>query len=127
MPREYLWGGDLPVVDNATAPNFIVAAMKDSYSGNLDRIQIVKGWLEADGSTQEKLYDVVWSGNREPDANGKIPSVGNTVDIENATWSNSIGSPELIGYWSDPDFDPTEKAFYYARVIEDSDTALDCL
>jgi hypothetical protein len=111
-------GGDLPAANGATSPNFIVAAMKDSYSGNLDRVQIIKGWLEADGTTQEKVYDVVWSGDRQPNENGKLPSVGNTVDVANATWSNSIGSPELIGYWSDPDFDPSEKAFYYARVIE---------
>ena len=111
-------GGDLPAAKGKMAPNFIVAAMKDPYSGNLDRVQIVKGWLEADGTTKEKVYDVAWSGDRQPDGDGKIPPVGNTVDISNATWSNSIGSPELIGYWSDPDFDPTEKAFYYVRVIE---------
>ncbi len=111
-------GGDLPAANGAIAPNFIVAAMKDPYSGNLDRVQIIKGWLEADGTAREKVYDVVWSGDRQPGTNGKLPSVGNTVDIANATWSNSIGSPELIGYWSDPDFDAAEKAFYYARVIE---------
>jgi len=111
-------GSDLPAATDGNTPNFIVAAMKDPYSGNLDRVQIIKGWLEADGTTQEKVYDVVWSGDRQPGASGKLPSVGNTVDVANATWSNSIGSPELIGYWSDPDFDPAEKAFYYARVIE---------
>ncbi len=111
-------GGDLPVADGNRSPNFIVAAMKDPYSGNLDRVQIIKGWLESDGSTKEKIYDVVWSGERQPGSDGKLPSVGNTVDVKNATWNNSIGSPELIGYWSDPDFDPAEKAFYYARVIE---------
>ena len=112
-------GGDLPSAPNATdAPNFLVAAMKDPYSGNLDRIQIIKGWLDSDGKTHEKVYDVVWSGDREPGADGSLPSVGNTVDVKNATWSNTIGSPELIAVWQDPAFDPDQRAFYYARVIE---------
>ena len=111
-------GGDLGPAKNGKAPNFLVAALKDPYSGNLDRIQIIKGWLNADGSTQEKVYDVVWSDGRVAGADGKVPTVGNTVDIKNASWTNSIGSPELIGYWSDPDFDPSQRAFYYARVIE---------
>jgi hypothetical protein len=92
--------------------------MKDPYSGNLDRIQIVKGWMDKAGNTQEKVYDVAWSGDRKPGADGKLPPVGNTVDVANVTWSNSIGSPELIAVWDDPDFDAGESAFYYARVIE---------
>ena len=92
--------------------------MKDPFSGNLDRIQIVKGWLDGEGKTQEKVYDVVWGGDRKPGADGKLPPVGNTVDVPNATWKNTIGSPELSGMWADPDFDPTQPAFYYARVIE---------
>jgi len=112
-------GGDLPKdTAGGGSPSFLVAAMKDPFSGNLDRIQIIKGWLDADGKKQERVYDVVWSGDRTPGADGKLPSVGNTVDVKNATWSNSIGSPELIGVWKDPDFDPGERAFYYARVIE---------
>ena len=113
-------GGDLRNAPKGKAPNFLVAAMKDSYSGNLDRIQIIKGWLDIKGKLHEKVHDVVWSdaGKRKPGKNGKLPAVGNTVDIANATWSNSIGDPELITIWSDPDFDPSEKAFYYARVIE---------
>jgi hypothetical protein len=99
-------------------PTFLVGAMKDSYSGNLDRIQIVKGWLDSKGKTHEKVYDVAWSGDRKPGKNGKLPAVGNTVDVANATWSNTIGAPELITVWSDPDFDPKQPAFYYARVIE---------
>ena len=99
-------------------PSFMVAAMKDPYSGNLDRIQIVKGWLDKDGKTHEKVYDVAWSGDREPGKNGKLPPVGNTVNVANATWSNSIGAPELTAVWRDPDFDASEPAFYYARVIE---------
>jgi len=111
-------GGDLSGDAQGKTPSFIVAAMKDPYSGNLDRIQIIKGWLDSNGELQEKVYDVVWSGNRKAGSDGKLPPVGNTVDVENAVWSNSIGSPELIGVWRDPDFDPSERAFYYARVIE---------
>jgi hypothetical protein len=111
-------GGDLPPASDGMAPTFLVAALKDSLSGNLDRIQIVKGWLDADGNRHEKVYDVAWSDERKPDANGKLPPVGNTVDVANATWTNTIGEPELITVWQDPDFDSSLKAFYYARVIE---------
>ena len=111
-------GGDLSKAPAGKSPSFLVAAMKDPYSGNLDRIQIVKGWLDAKGKTQEKVYDVVWSGDRKPGADGKLPAVGDTVDVANATWSNSIGAPELITVWKDPDFDPKLRTFYYARVIE---------
>jgi hypothetical protein len=112
-------GGDLYAAqDGKKAPNFLVAAMKDPYSGNLDRIQIIKGWMDAKGKTHEKVYDVVWSGDRKPNRKGKLPAVGNTVDVKNATWTNTIGSPELIAVWTDPDFDVKQSAFYYARVIE---------
>lgn len=100
------------------APTFLVAAMRDPIGGNLDRIQIIKGWLDAKGKTHEKVYDVVWSDDRKPNKDGKLPPVGNTVDVPNATWTNSIGSPELITVWKDPDFDPSLSAFYYARVIQ---------
>ncbi|MFC4991904.1 DUF3604 domain-containing protein [Rubritalea tangerina] len=111
-------GGDLPARGESKAPNFLVAAMKDPYSGNLDRIQIVKGWIDGDGKTHEKVYDVVWSGDRKPDEKGKLPAVGNTVDVKKATWENSIGAPELVSFWQDPEFDAEQSAFYYARVIE---------
>ena len=111
-------GGDLSAMPDGKAPTFLVAAAKDPYSGNLDRIQIVKGWMTSDGKTEEMVYDVVWSDDRKPGADGKLPPVGNTVDVENATWSNSIGEPEMITVWTDPDFDPNQSAFYYARVIE---------
>ncbi|MGV6806147.1 MAG: DUF3604 domain-containing protein [Ruegeria sp.] len=111
-------GGDLPEAMNGEVPTFLVAALKDPLSGNLDRIQIVKGWVDESGETQEKVYNVAWSGDRELDADGKLASVGNTVDVENATWTNSIGAPELIGVWEDPEFNPEIQAFYYARVIE---------
>ena len=111
-------GGDLPPAPAGKAPTFLVAAVKDIYSGNLDRIQVVKGWLTADGKTEEKVYDVVWSGDREPGVDGKLVPVGATVDVAQATWTNTIGVPELIGVWTDPAFDPAQPAFYYARVIE---------
>jgi len=113
-------GGDLGPAPAGQSPSFLVGALKDAFSGNLDRIQIVKGWLDASGDTQERVYDVVWSDadSRRPGSDGKVPSVGNTVDVENATWTNTIGDPELITVWEDPDFDPSEPAFYYARVIE---------
>jgi hypothetical protein len=112
-------GGDLPPSpEESQAPSFLVAAMKDPLSGNLDRIQIIKGWVDANGDMQEKIYDVAWSGDREPGADGKVPEIGSTVDIERAIWTNTIGTPELITVWADPDFDPSLKAFYYARVIE---------
>ncbi|MBC8010073.1 MAG: DUF3604 domain-containing protein [Burkholderiales bacterium] len=111
-------GGDLHDAPAGKAPTFLAAALKDPIGGNLDRIQIVKGWLDAKGEVHEKVYDVAWSGDRKPNSKGKLPSVGSTVDVENATWSNSIGSPELIAVWKDPDFDAKQRAFYYVRVIE---------
>jgi len=111
-------GGDLRHAPKGKAPTFLVAALKDPIGGNLDGIQIVKGWLDADNKLHEKVHDVAWSGDRKPDDRGKLPSVGNTVDVENATWTNTIGAPELITVWRDPDFDAGLRAFYYARVIE---------
>ncbi|MEP2784816.1 MAG: DUF3604 domain-containing protein [Pseudoruegeria sp.] len=111
-------GSDLRPREGDGAPNFLIAALRDPIGANLDRIQVVKGWLEADGTLQEKVYDVAWSDNREPDANGKIPAVGNTVDLEVAGWSNTIGTAELLTVWSDPDFDAAERAFYYVRALE---------
>ncbi len=113
-------GGDLSRAPAGKAPTFLVAALKDPIGGNLDRIQVVKGWLDAQGKTHEKVYNVVWgdADKRKPDANGKLPPVGNTVDVANAVWTNTIGAPELIAVWKDPDFDPGLKAFYYARVVE---------
>jgi hypothetical protein len=111
-------GGDLRMGPNGKSPSFLVAALKDPYSGNLDRIQIVKGWMNKDGNTEEKVYDVVWSGDRKPGKDGKLPLVGNTVNVKKAIWKNTIGSTELISVWTDPDFDAGQSAFYYARVIE---------
>ncbi len=112
-------GGDLHrAPDAAAVPRFMVYALRDPIGANLDRIQIVKGWLDSRGKTHEKVYDVAWSGDRVPGTNGKLPAVGNTVDAANANWTNTIGAAELGVVWADPDFDPEQKAFYYARVIE---------
>lgn len=111
-------GGDLRAAPGGKAPTFLVAALKDPIGANLDRYQIVKGWLDKDGNLHEKVYDAVWSGDRKPGSDGKLPLVGNTVDEANATWTNTIGAPELITVWKDPEFDPSLPAFYYGRVIE---------
>ncbi len=111
-------GGDLPARKGAKAPTFLVYALRDPIGANLDRIQIVKGWLDSKGKTHEKVYDVVWSGDRKPGADGKLPPVGNTVDVKNANWTNTIGASELGIAWTDPDFNAKDRAFYYARVLE---------
>jgi len=113
-------GGDLHAGPAGKSPNFLVAALKDPLSGNLDRIQIIKGWLDASGKAQEKIYNVAWGNadRRKLDAQGKLPPVGNTVNLEKATWRNTIGDSGLSAVWQDPDFDPKVSVFYYARVIE---------
>ena len=114
-------GTDLPKASKGKkAPTFLVAAVKDPESGNLDRVQVVKGWLTADGELKEQVYNVAWgdADKRQLNAKGELPSVGDTVNVEEATWTNTIGAAELTQVWTDPEFDPTQKAFYYARVIE---------
>jgi hypothetical protein len=111
-------GGDLYTAPAGKSPTFLLGAMKDPYSGNLDRVQVIKGWMDAEGKTHEKVYDVVWSGERKIGTDGKLPPVGNTVNVKKATWTNSIGRSELITTWTDTDFDPKLHAFYYARVLE---------
>jgi hypothetical protein len=117
-------GGDLSGLDRAgknkrKAPTFLVAALRDPDGANLDRVQIVKGWVEDEGKTQERIYDVVVSDGRRIGWGGRAKKkVGSTVDVENASWTNSIGASALTAFWRDPDFDPTERAFYYVRVIE---------
>jgi hypothetical protein len=112
-------GGDLPPAPAGKAPAFLVAALKDPKSGNLDRIQVIKGWLDASGTPRERIYDVAWGdAGRRKIVNGKLTPVGSTVDVASATWTNTIGDPELIGVWTDPDFDPAVRAFYYLRVLE---------
>ena len=110
-------GGDLPPA-KAKAPTFVVWALKDPTSGNLDRIQVVKGWT-TNGQSFEKIFDVVWAGDRKPDKwTGVVPPIGSTVDLEAASYTNSIGAVELKRVWTDPEFDPSLHAFYYARVLE---------
>jgi hypothetical protein len=111
-------GGDLMKAPAGKRPTFLVAALKDPTGANIDRIEIIKGWLDSGGQTHEKIYDVAWSGDRKPDAKGKLPSVGDTVDVANATYTNTIGATELIKVWKDPEFDPSQRAFYYVRVLE---------
>jgi hypothetical protein len=109
-------GGDLKSAPKGAAPRFMIRALRDPDGANLDRVQVVKGWLDADGSLKEQVHDVVWSGDRKPGADGKLPPVGNTV--QGARYSNSIGEALLMGYWKDPDFDPSERSVYYVRVLE---------
>jgi hypothetical protein len=101
-----------------TAPSFTVYAEKDPDGANLDRMQIIKGWVDADGDAHEKIVDVAWSGGRAPDDEGHLPPVGNTVDPATALYTNDIGAPILTGHWSDAAFDPSQSAFYYTRVLE---------
>ena len=113
-------GNDLPAnAGGAKAPTFVVEAMKDPESGNLDRIQIIKGWNDpGNGYPKEKIYDLAWSGDRKAGEDGKLPPVGNTVDLKKATYTNDIGASQLKAVWTDPDFDPSQRALYYVRVLE---------
>ena len=113
-------GGDLNDAPEGKAPAFMMQALRDPDGANLDRVQIIKGWLDAEWQTHEKVYDVAWSNSdtRVVGADGKVPSVGSTVDEREATYTNTIGARTLQGYWQDPDFDPGEQAFYYVRVLE---------
>mgnify|MGYP000849617203 FL=1 len=114
-------GGELKAsAAKGTAPRFIVSALKDPVGANLDRAQIVKGWIDTSGKLHEQVHDVVWStpATRKPGAGGKLPAVGDTVDLKTATYTNSIGAAQLQTVWTDPTFDPAQKAFYYVRVIE---------
>ena len=112
-------GGDLKKAKGKKAPSFLVYAMRDPQSANLDRIQIIKGWLDKDGKLHERVYDLAVSDDRKIGKDGRCKEpVGNTVDLETATWSNSIGDTQLAAVWTDPDFDSAESAFYYVRVLE---------
>lgn len=111
-------GGDLDKAPRGANPRFVVMASKDALGANLDRIQIVKGWVDAEGELHDKVFDVSWAGERSRGADGKLPPVGNTVDLSTATYRNTIGTAELATLWEDPEFDPEISALYYARVIE---------
>ena len=111
-------GGDLTEQPEGTKPSFMIRALRDPDGANLDRIQVVKGWITSDGKLKERVYDVAWSGDRKPGSDGKLPPVGNTVNPATATYTNAIGAPVLGAFWEDPDFDPQQRAFYYIRVLE---------
>ncbi|WP_439101357.1 DUF3604 domain-containing protein [Congregibacter sp.] len=110
-------GSELSMADGG-APRFLISVLRDPMGANLDRVQIVKGWVNSDGEAQEKVYNVAWGGDRALDAKGKLPPVGNTVDLSVPTWSNNIGAAELSTVWEDPDFDASQAAFYYLRALE---------
>jgi hypothetical protein len=111
-------GGDLADAPRNRAPQLLIWAARDPQGANLDRVQVVKGWLDADGETRERIYDAVWSGDRTPGPDARLPSVGDTVDAASASYANTIGAAQLATVWEDPDFDPAERAFYYVRVLE---------
>lgn len=111
-------GGDINASGDGKAPTFLLSAMMDPESANLDRIQVVKGWIDSEGTTNEKVYNVVWGGDRKLGSDGKLPIVGNTVDLAKGTWTNDIGAAELMTFWQDPDFKADQNAFYYLRVLE---------
>jgi hypothetical protein len=111
-------GGDLTIAPAGNAPCLLIRALRDPDGANLDRVQVIKGWTDTAGKMHEMVYDVAWSGNRKPLGNGKLPPVGNTVNVVEATYTNAIGAPYLSAYWKDPAFDAKQRAFYYVRVLE---------
>jgi hypothetical protein len=111
-------GGDLSAAPKGKSPTLLIRALRDPDGANLDRIQVIKGWVDGQGETREQVFDVAWSGDRKPGKDGKLPAVGNTVDVAQASYSNAIGAAGLQAYWRDPQFDSAQRAFYYVRVIE---------
>ena len=111
-------GGDLTGTSEGARPKFLIRAAKDTVGANLDRVQVIKGWLATDGALHEHVYDVALSDNRVMGAEGAVSAVGSTVDVAEASYSNSIGAESLAVVWEDPDFDEDELAFYYVRVLE---------
>jgi hypothetical protein len=112
-------GGELHTAEQGKSPSFIVSALSDPMGANLDRVQMIKGWRDSAGKLHEKVYDIAWLDHRKPDLKtGKLPPVGNTVNVAEATWTNSIGDAQLTTVWQDPDFNSKDQAFYYVRVLE---------
>ena len=111
-------GGDLTAAPEGEAPSFLIRAVRDPIGANLDRVQVIKGWLDGDGETHEQVYNVALSDGRQVNEDGSVDTVGSTVELETATYTNSIGASELAVVWTDPDFSPEESAFYYVRVLE---------
>jgi len=111
-------GGDFKINKDKKAPSFLIWAVKDAEGANLDRIQVIKAWVDAEGKTHEKIFDAVWAGDRKIAANGKLPAIGSSVNVKEATYDNSIGAVSLQTVWRDPDFDADQLAMYYLRVLE---------
>ncbi len=112
-------GGDLPPEDSEASPVFAVFASRDPQGANLDRVQVIKGWVDESGTSREKVYDIAWAGERSIDPEtGQLPAVGNTVDVNTASYTNDIGAPQLFTTWVDPEFSAAQEAFYYVRVLE---------
>ncbi len=111
-------GGNLSTAPSDTGVQLLIRATKDPIDANLDRVQVIKGWVDADGKSHEKIFDVAWSDDRVPGADGKLPPVGNTVDLETGEVENSIGAAEFSTLWTDPEFDASQRAFYYVRVLQ---------
>jgi hypothetical protein len=104
--------------DGKQAPRFVVSALMDPDGARLDRVQLIKGWVDGEGELHERVINLAWSGDRASDVSGKLPPLGSTVDAATASWSNRIGAAQLATSWTDPDFDPAYPAFYYLRVLE---------
>jgi len=111
-------GSDLTSAPRGRSPQLLIHAAMDPLSGNLDRVQVIKGWVDANGDSHERIYEAAWSGDRRLGSDGKLPPVGNTVDLATGMFENSIGAPQLATVWEDPDFNPDQHAFYYVRVLE---------
>lgn len=111
-------GGDLTAAKRRDVPGFLIHAAKDPVGANLDRVQVIKGWIDGNGEQQEKVFDVLWAGDRQIDSGGKLSAVGNTVDLTTALYENTIGAAQLLGFWEDPDFSPAQQAFYYVRALQ---------
>jgi hypothetical protein len=111
-------GGDLTAAPSGKAPRFMIRALRDPDNANLDRVQIIKGWVDDKGNTQERIYDVACSDERAIVNRRCERPVGNTVDVDDASYTNTIGDPMLTAYWMDPDFDASRSAVYYVRVLE---------
>ena len=111
-------GGDLSSINKNSGPSFAIKVVKDPIGANLDRVQIVKGWIDRDGKSREKIYDVAWSDDRDFDSSGQLEPVGNTVDLTNGMHENTIGETDFFTIWQDPDFNRDEPSFYYIRALE---------
>ena len=114
-------GGDLRSLGSegrSQSPSFIIQAIKDGEGANLDRVQVIKAYLDGEGNPQEQIFEVVWAGDRSIDANGNLPAIGTTVDVTTATYTNDIGAVRLQTTWKDPTFDASQSAVYYVRVLE---------